>query len=201
MDNFFGKIKRSGLFETVLISVSIIWIKLFSLVKVLILNARGYKIEFPVEINSGVVFAQSKKLSIEIGKGTKIGSGARIKSGMRGGIIIGKNVIIDDYVYISSQGKIEIGNDTMIAANVYIVDFNHVIPLFKSKRNLLSPKGYISESIKIGKYVWIGANAVILPGVVIGDNAVVGAGSIVTKNIPARAVAVGNPAKVIKKIK
>ncbi len=61
--------------------------------------------------------------------------------------------------------------------------------------------GYTSKPVKIGKYVWIGANVVILPGVEIGDNAVIGAGAIITKNIPANSVAVGNPAKVIKKIK
>ena len=56
------------------------------------------------------------------------------------------------------------------------------------------------KSVIIGKNVWIGTHAVILPGVTIGDRAVIGAGSIVTKDVPANSVAVGNPAKVIKNI-
>ena len=59
---------------------------------------------------------------------------------------------------------------------------------------------HYSLPIRIGNGVWVGANSVILPGVTIGDNAVIGAGSIVTKDIPANVVAVGNPCKVMREI-
>ena len=59
---------------------------------------------------------------------------------------------------------------------------------------------YGLEPVKIGSKVWIGANVTILPGVTIGENAIVGTGSIVTKDIPDNAVAVGNPARVVKMI-
>lgn len=58
----------------------------------------------------------------------------------------------------------------------------------------------IPSPVKIGKNVWIGSNSTILPGVTIGDNAIIGAGSVVTKDIPADMIAVGNPAKVIRSI-
>ena len=58
----------------------------------------------------------------------------------------------------------------------------------------------IPKPIKIGKNVWIGSNAAVLPGVTIGDNAVIGAGAVVTKDVPANRIAAGVPAKVIKRI-
>ena len=81
----------------------------------------------------------------------------------------------------------------MLGCNVIIATLNHDINL--KTRNNASPK-----PVKIGKNVWIGANCTILPGVTIGDNSVIGAGSVVAKSIPANSIAVGNPAKVIKQI-
>ncbi len=196
-----AKINKSGIIESLCIITNLIWVKIFSICKIFLLNLRGYSIDYSVNLKSGVVFAHSAKKTVSIESGTNIGNGVRIKSGFDGKIKIGKNVYIEDYSYISSHNNIEICDEAMIAANCYIVDFNHIIPLSKSKKNLMSKKGYESNPVKIGKYVWIGANVVVLPGVKIGDNSVIGAGSVVTKSIPANSVAVGSPAKIIKKIK
>ena len=107
---------------------------------------------------------------------------------------IGKNVFINSCCRFQDNGGIEIGDKTMIGPNVTIVTVNHEI-------NPETRINAIPKPVKIGKNVWIGADCTILPGVTIGENSVIGAGSVVTKDVPANIVVAGNPAKLIKKIK
>ena len=108
-------------------------------------------------------------------------------------IKIGKNVFINACCRFQDQGGIEIGDGTLIGHNTTIATLNHDFnPL---KRQNLTP-----SPVKIGKNVWIGSDCTILPGVTIGDGSIIGAGSVVTKSIPTHAIAVGNPARVIKEI-
>jgi acetyltransferase-like isoleucine patch superfamily enzyme len=85
---------------------------------------------------------------------------------------------------------IEVGDHTMIGDMVTIYDTSchEVSPGIPA----------VARRVRLGRNVWVGARAMILPGVTIGDHSVIGAGSIVTKDVPERAIAVGNPAKVIK---
>ena len=108
-------------------------------------------------------------------------------------IKIGKNVFINACCRFQDQGGIEIGDGSLIGHNTTIATLNH--DFNPDKRANLHP-----SPVKIGKNVWIGSDSTILPGVEIGDGAVIGAGSIVTKNVPANSIAVGSPARVIKKI-
>lgn len=91
------------------------------------------------------------------------------------------------------QGGIYIGDGALIGHNVVIATLNH--DFAPEKRRGMYPK-----PVNVGKNVWIGSNSTICPGVTIGDNAVIGAGSVVTKDVPENMVAVGVPAKVIKSI-
>lgn len=92
--------------------------------------------------------------------------------------------------YIQGGGKIYIGDYTQIAPNVGIISSNH--DLHDSRKKVVS-------EVKIGKYCWIGMNAVILPGVVLGDFTIVAAGAVVTKSFPeGYCVIGGNPARLIK---
>lgn len=108
-------------------------------------------------------------------------------------ITIGKNVFFNTGCSFQDRGGITIGDGTMIGMNVTIATLNHGLPL--ETRNTTYPSPVI-----IGKNVWIGSNATILPGVTIGDNAVVAAGAVVTKDVPENTVVAGVPAKLIKNI-
>jgi galactoside O-acetyltransferase len=116
-------------------------------------------------------------------------------------ICYGSNVFIGDYLYANmnltlvDDTRITIGNSVLIAPNVTIAVTGHPV------HPELRPMGEMyAFPVTIGNHVWIGSNVVICPGVTIGDNAVIGAGSIVTKNIPANSIAVGNPCRVIREI-
>lgn len=111
-----------------------------------------------------------------------------------GNIVIGNKVFIGQNVLIQAwkDGDITIGESTMIAKDVNILSSNHDLDSYGYREE-------IGREIYIGKNVWIGASAVILPGIKIGDNAVIGAGSVVTKDIPSFCMFVGNPAKLVKK--
>ncbi|WP_042147819.1 sugar O-acetyltransferase [Paucisalibacillus sp. EB02] len=108
-------------------------------------------------------------------------------------ITIGKNVFFNTGCSFQDRGGITVGNGSMIGMNVTIATLNHGLPL--ETRNTTSP-----SPVVIGENVWIGSNATILPGVTIGDNSVVAAGAVVTKDVPENTVVAGVPAKVIKKV-
>jgi maltose O-acetyltransferase len=90
---------------------------------------------------------------------------------------------------------IEIGSDVLLAPKVQILTATH--PLDPAVR---ASGLELGKPIRIGNRVWIGGGAMILPGVTVGDDAVIGAGAVVTRDVPARAVVAGNPARVIKTV-
>lgn len=111
-----------------------------------------------------------------------------------GKVVIGKNVWVsfaaNGNCYIQGVNGVEIGDDTIFAPGVKIISANHNLKDY----SMHDP----AHPIKIGKNCWIGANAIILPGVQLGDNVVVGAGAVVTHNFADNSIIVGNPAKVIR---
>jgi acetyltransferase-like isoleucine patch superfamily enzyme len=114
-------------------------------------------------------------------------------SRVTGRIIIGKNVwesfAVSGGCYIQGGNGITIGDDTIFAPGVKIISVNHDLKDFS--------KWEKEDQITIGKRCWIGANAVILPGVQLGDDIIVGAGAVVTKSFPNGLVIAGVPAKDI----
>lgn len=110
-------------------------------------------------------------------------------------ISIGNNFFANYNLTILDEAKVSIGDNVFIGPNVNIYTACH--PIEAEPRNT---RVQWAEAVTIGNNVWIGGNATILPGVTIGDNAVVGAGSVVTKNVEADTVVGGNPARLIKRI-
>lgn len=108
-------------------------------------------------------------------------------------IRLGKNVFINSSCCFQDWGGIEIGDGAYIGQQVVIATVNH--DLLPERRGDMFPK-----PVKIGKGVWIGAHATILPGVTVGDNAVVGAGAVVTRDVPPDTVVAGVPARAVKSI-
>ena len=108
-------------------------------------------------------------------------------------ITIGKNVFLNTGCSFQDRGGIHIGDGSMIGMNVTIATLNHGLPLETRNTTYASP-------VIIGKNVWIGSSATILPGVTIGENSVVAAGAVVTKDVPENTVVVGVPAKAVKTI-
>lgn len=110
-------------------------------------------------------------------------------------IKVGENFYANHNLVILDGAPVEFGDNVFIAPNCGFYTAGH--PLDAEERN----KGLeYAHPIKVGNNVWIGAQVCVLPGVTIGDNCVIGAGSVVVRDIPANSVAVGNPCKVIKKI-
>lgn len=108
-------------------------------------------------------------------------------------ITVGKNVFINSGCRFQDQGGITIGDGALIGHNAVLTTLNH--DFSPEKRSSMHP-----APVVIGKNVWLGANVTVVPGVTIGDNAVIAAGAVVTGDIPAGVIAAGVPAKILREI-
>jgi len=111
-------------------------------------------------------------------------------------IIIGENVVLNNAFSIESSLKVVIENNVLIGVNCSIID-NDGHNLAIDKRKIGDPE---TASVCIHQNVFLGSNVTILKGVTIGENSIIGNGSVVTKNIPENVIAVGNPARVIRNL-
>ncbi|MFH8224476.1 sugar O-acetyltransferase [Streptomyces sp. NPDC018057] len=108
-------------------------------------------------------------------------------------ITIGARTFVNHHLTALDVAPITVGDDCQIGPNVQLLTPTH--PLEPGPRR---DKLEAARPITVGDNVWLGGGAIVLPGVTIGDNSVVGAGAVVTKDVPANAVAVGNPARVVR---
>ena len=158
------------------------------------------------EIGRSTVISQADQIlnpeRIFIGEHVYIAHGARLDAWLGfggqtyiGEIHIGDFTSIQPYIHLAAAAPLFIGHDVLIASHVYITDHDH---------QFLIPDLHVGYQpltvapVRIGNYVWIGENVVILKGVTVGDNAVLGANSVVTQNVPPYAVVGGAPARIIK---
>jgi len=184
-------IKRYGFFGSMRLMISFIYTKIFYS------NARLIRLPFDIR----------NKRFIKIGNNFTSGFGCRIEAfpdieNKQACILIGENVQINDYVHIGAVNSIIIGDNVLMASKIYITDHNH-----GSYTNLNSdhPMSIPIERkstgypVTIEDNVWLGESVCVLPGVTIGKGSIVGALSVVSKSIPPFSIAVGNPAKIVKK--
>ena len=130
-----------------------------------------------------------KELFGEIGEGSRVMVPTTVVRGQN--VRIGKNVVVMNNSLFMSAGGITIEDDVLVAANSQIISNNH------------DPEEHLILTCKpvvLKRNCWIGAGATILPGVTVGENAIVGAGSVVTKDVEANTVVGGIPAKLIKRL-
>lgn len=160
-----------------------------------------------VKYNGFSVIFAFRGSSVEIGSGTVINSGffsnllglyqrAIIIARHGGKVSVGKNCGISGST-IYAMASVEIGDETLIGANCKIVD-NDFHPLEPAKRAANLPADIKKRPIKIGARCFIGMNCLILKGTTLGDECIVGAGSVVSGTFPAGSVIAGNPAKIIR---
>jgi acetyltransferase-like isoleucine patch superfamily enzyme len=150
-----------------------------------------------IEIGDGVKILQDVHLNLKasnsrlkIGNYVCLDRGVDIRvAGDDCSIEIGDRTYLGPYVCMAGPGNIKVGKNCLIASQTGIYANNH------------RDYGLSREGIVIGDYCWLGSGVRILDGVTIGDNSVIGAGAVVTKSIPDRSLAVGVPAKVIKRSK
>ena len=145
------------------------------------------------QLNHTMPFTQEYNGILKELFGDHLGEGSTIAAPLSGACVssmqIGRGVFINSNLLAMARGGITIEDNARIAANVQLISNNHD----PYDLDILTCK-----PVRIREYAWIGAGATILPGVCVGRHAVVGAGAVVTKDVPDYAVAVGNPARVVK---
>lgn len=157
---------------------------------------RGLNVTGKLVVDKNVTIARNCRFYTNntIGNSVFLGDNVELRCNGRNKIIIGNNCSINRNTTII--GNVLLKSNIMIAPSVTIAGGNHNFKDTTTKP--MNQQGSSSKGIIIEDDVWIGANSVILDGVVIGKGSVIGAGSVVTKSIPPLSVAVGNPCKVIK---
>lgn len=176
-----------------IIKLSIGWFR----TKLIDRNARIFR--FPIDIRG--------RKYIDFGRRLTIGHNCRMdifhQTGNSKTLVFGTNVQLNDYVHIVAMDKVIIGDNVLIASHVFISDNSH--GSYKGDGNDSNPdippiqREYATAPVSIGANTWIGEGVIIMPGVTIGKGCVIGAHSIVNRSIPDYSVAVGSPAKVVKK--
>ena len=178
---------------------------------------RAILIRLRQTVSRGRLMLLAASDEFEIGRGCSLSSGVRLRATDGGRVSLSDGVVIDRFADITIQhGRLEIGrrsyigqfsvicarHDIRIGANCLIAE--HVT--IRDQNHRFGPglttaqAGFTTAPITIGNNVWIGAKVTIVKGVTIGEGAVIGANSVVTNDIPANSVAVGIPARVIRKI-
>ncbi len=156
-------------------------------------------IRFPFDIRG--------KKFISVDKGFTTGRGCRLEAYPEDKktktLIIGENVQLNDYVHITAMEKVCIGNNVLMASKIYISDCTH--GFYEGSDRDSSPdvppmdREYHTAPVEIKDNAWIGESVSILPGVTIGKGSIIGANAVVSRSIPDFCIAVGIPAKPIKK--
>lgn len=183
--------RKYGIFGNIWLALSLIYTKLF------FRQARLIRLPFDIR-NSN---------NIRIGKGFTCGFACRLEchpvvQTKKICLFLGENIQINDFVHIAAGESVTVGNNVLIASKVFISDINHGTYTGKLQDSPVIPpskRPLSTNPVNIEENVWIGESVCILPGVTIGRGSIIGSSAVVTKDIPPYSIAVGSPAKAIKK--
>lgn len=183
-------LKRYGFLGSMRLFVSLIYTKIFF--------RKARLIRLPFDIRN--------RKNIDFGQGLTTGVGCRIEAFPQSDNVVlrfGKNVQLNDYVHITAMTNVVIGDNVLMASKIYISDCTHGSysgDNFDSDPNSIPiDRALSTKSVVIEDNVWLGEFVSVLPGVTIGKGSIVGANSVVSKSLPSYVIAVGIPAKPIKK--
>jgi acetyltransferase-like isoleucine patch superfamily enzyme len=181
---------RYGFFGILELVKSLLYTKLF------FKNVRLFRLPIDIRNQNNIHFGKQ----LTTGVGCRIEAYAKNKSKV---LLFGNNVELNDYVHITATEKVIIGNNVLMASKIYISDCSH--GSYSGNENDSNPdsipksRSLFSKPVIIEDNVWLGEFVSVLPGVTIGKGTIVGANSVVSKSLPEYVIAVGTPAKPIKK--
>ena len=135
-----------------------------------------------------------KQARLELGRWVWVGRGTKIRC-HEGEVSIGEKTVMGEECTISAYQHVSIGAQCIVADRVMLIDFDHNVAEIERP---IRVQGIYKRDVRVGNNVWIGYGAQILRGVTVGDNAIIGASAVVSKDVPANAVVAGVPARVIR---
>jgi acetyltransferase-like isoleucine patch superfamily enzyme len=147
-----------------------------------------------VFLGRGVQLEIGKHAMVDFGRWVWIGHGTKIRC-HEGSVSIGDKTVFGQECTLSAYQRISIGEQCIVADRVMMIDFDHSVA---DVERPIRAQGIYKRDVTIGNNVWIGYGAQILRGVEVGDNSIIGASSVVTKDVPANAVVAGSPARVVR---
>lgn len=144
-----------------------------------------------------IIYKLASGNRIHFGKNTTFRNHFHMMVEGDGHIAVGDNCFFNNGCSVNSLVEVTIGDGTIFGENSHVYDHNHK---FRSTEDSIKSQGYAVAPVHIGKHVWIGTNVVILKGVTIGDNAVIGAGCVIEEDVPADSiVTMGSELKVVRR--
>jgi acetyltransferase-like isoleucine patch superfamily enzyme len=160
------------------------------------LTVPGYRMRLAgmAFIGRGVRIQIGKQGRLRLGRWVWIGRGTKLRC-HEGEVVIGDKTVLGEDCTISAYQRVSIGEQCIIADRVMMIDFDHNVAEVERPIRL---QGIYKRDVRVGSNVWIGYGAQILRGVTVGDNAIIGASAVVSKDVPANAVVGGVPARVLR---
>ncbi|MGA7396609.1 MAG: acyltransferase [Solirubrobacterales bacterium] len=155
---------------------------------------RGWETDGPVFFGKRLQLQAGREATMKFGRWVWVGDGTKIRC-HEGRVEIGDKTVLGQDCTISAYQRVRIGAECVIADRTMFIDFDHGV--VEVERPIRS-QGIYMEDVIVGSNVWIGYGACVLRGVKVGDNAIVGTNSVVTKDVPANAVVGGTPARILR---
>src|SRR3954454_429143 len=145
-------------------------------------------------VGPGVTLEIGNDAKMHLGRWSGLGHGTKIRA-HEGEVRIGAKTVLGQECTISSVQHVSLGRECIVADRVMLIDFDHGVVEVERPIRL---QGIYKRDVHVGNNVWVGYGACILRGVTVGDNAIIGTSSVVTRDVPANAVVAGVPARILR---